>query len=48
MYLKALGKGSQKLDFDGQANESGHAAVRDGGGECHSHGTLWVTHLVAG
>lgn len=47
-YLETLGKGSQKLDFDGQPNESGHAAVWNGGCEGHSHCALGVTHLVAG
>lgn len=46
IYLETLGKGSKKLDFDGQTDKSGHAAVWNGGCEGHSHRTLGVAHLV--
>lgn len=45
IHLETLGKGSKKLDFDGQADKSGHAAVWNGGCEGHSHRTLGVAHL---
>ena len=48
VYLETLGKRSQKLDFDGQANKGSHAAVRNGGREGHRHSALGVTHLLEG
>jgi hypothetical protein len=33
----------QQLDFDGEANKSGHVAVWDGG--CEGHCALWVANL---
>lgn len=47
-YFETLGERSQELDFDGQANEGSHAAVRNGGCEGHSHCALGVAHLDEG
>lgn len=47
-YFETLGERSQELDFDGQANEGSHAAVRNGGGEGHRHCALGVAHLGGG
>lgn len=46
MHLKPVRQGAQKLDFDRQANESGHTAVWDSRCELHRHCALLITHLL--
>lgn len=44
-HLEPVGQRAQQLDFDGQADERGHAAVGDGGRELDAHRALAVVHL---
>ena len=43
--LKPLWECPQESDFEGEADESGHAAMRDSGGEVDHHSVLLVLHL---
>lgn len=44
-YLEPAGETAEQLDFDGQADERGHAAVGDGGCELDVHGALAIIDL---
>lgn len=45
MYLEPLRQGAKQLDFDWQADERRHAAVRDCGSELNTHSALFIVNL---
>lgn len=47
-YLEPVWQRAEQLDFDGQADESGHAAVWDGGSELDAHRAVRVVYLEEG
>ena len=44
-HLEAAGEGAEEADVNGEADESGHAAVGDGGREEDAHAARRLVHL---
>ena len=44
-HFEPLWQRAKQLDFDGKADESGHAAVRDGGSKLDANRTVFIVYL---